>query len=84
MRLRDALNQKYPPPSRSKRLVKYMTTPSRLVFCIPASWAVAWLNYSHHVTEASFWTCYIAYIVAVFILFWLYELHHWAGGRPVD
>lgn len=69
------------PETRTKRLVRHMTTPWRLIAGLPVAYATTWLAYQHHVAEGAFWMAYASWLVAIFIVFWLYELHHWAGGR---
>jgi hypothetical protein len=80
---KDGEWQRVPPPStRAKRLVRHMTNPPRLAVGAPVSWAVAWFSYGHHITDSGFATAYGCWLLAMFIIFWLYELHTWAGGKP--
>lgn len=67
--------------TRPKRLVKYMTSPGRLVWGLPIAYGVAWLEFHHHVNQGNFWIIYACWIVGTFLAFWLRELHAWAGGR---
>lgn len=68
-------------PSRIRRLIKWMTTPGRLLAGIPAAWIIAWFDYGHRVTFFNWMICYGCWFIALFILFWLYELHAGAGGK---
>jgi hypothetical protein len=78
----NPVNRTVPPPvTRVKRLVRYMTAPWRAAIGVPVAYAVTWLNYGHHVAQGAFWMTYGAWFAAWFIVFWLYELHVWAGGR---
>ena len=71
--------------TRPKRLVKYMTQPARIIAGIPIALFLDWLNSSgHHMTQSQFWFAYVCWFPAIFIVFWLYELHHWAGGKRLD
>lgn len=70
--------------TRAKRLVRHMTTPWRLITGLPVAYATTWLAYQHHVAQGAFWMAYAAWIVAMFLVFWLYELHAWSGGRRLN
>jgi hypothetical protein len=66
--------------TRAKRLVKHMTTPWRLILGLPTAYLTAWLTNHHQVTSFAYLTAYGAWLITMFLIFWLYELHHWAGG----
>lgn len=59
-------------------------TPWRLITGLPVAYATTWLAYQHHVAQGAFWMAYAAWIVAMFLVFWLYELHAWSGGRRLN
>lgn len=84
VRLDPALVTVYPEVkvSRFKRLVRYMSDPGRLVIGFPVAYAVDWLSYGHHVTSGNYWQDYLGWLLAMFTLFWIYEINRWAGGRP--
>jgi hypothetical protein len=71
--------------TRWRRCLRWMTSPWRIIAGIPIAFFLDWLNSSgHHLTQGGFWEAYISWFPAIFIVFWLFELHAWAGGRRLD
>jgi len=72
----------------SKRLVRYMTAPGRVILGVPVALFLSWLDNGHHRLDQlgwdGFWSAYGCWFVGLFLLFWLYELHAWAGGRRLN
>lgn len=66
--------------TRTRRLTRYMTNPYRIVAGVPIAIIVALLDNHWHLSWNTFWPAYLTYIPAIFLIFWLSELHHWAGG----
>ena len=68
-----------------RRLLRWMTQPARIIAGIPIALFLDWLNSSgHHMTQSQFWFAYVCWFPAIFIVFWLYELHARAGGRRLN
>lgn len=77
----EKLPDKPPEPSRFKRMIRYVTSPGRLIYGVVVAWTVAWLLDGHHITSGLFWDAYGCWFFAQIIWFWLNELHRWAGGK---
>jgi hypothetical protein len=67
--------------SRARRLIRYMTQPRLIILSLFLAEVLTWVSDHHQVHALAYFITYVAVETGVFLTFWLYELHTWAGGR---
>lgn len=70
--------------TRPKRMVRYMTNPGRVLTGAPVALFTAFATNSWHLSWANWGWAYLLWFPIIFVVFWLGELHRWAGGSSYN